>query len=169
LLEVLPNLDVTLIDLSRPMLERAVERIGAAASGRIRPLQGDIREIGLGEAQFDVILAGAVFHHLRTDDEWEAVFAKCFAALRPGGSFWISDLIEHTHPAVQAMRWEAYGEHLTKLTDEAYRDRVFQYIKKGDATLHLAYQLDLLRRVGDGYAEIIHKRWCFAAFGGVKG
>lgn len=168
LLEVLPNLDVTLIDLSRPMLERAVERIGAAASGRIRPLQGDIREIGLGEAQFDVILAGAVFHHLRTDDEWEAVFAKCFAALRPGGSFWISDLIEHTHPAVQAMMWEAYGEHLTKLKDEAYRDRVFEYIEKEDTPRPLGYQLDLLRRVGFRDVEILHKRSCFAAFGGVK-
>src|SRR6476646_8371261 len=28
LLELLPNLDVTLIDLSRPMLERASERVG---------------------------------------------------------------------------------------------------------------------------------------------
>lgn len=85
LLEVLPNLDVTLIDLSRPMLERAVERIGAAASGRIRPLQGDIREIGLGEAQFDVILAGAVFHHLRTDDASPSASPLCGRAA-PFGS-----------------------------------------------------------------------------------
>ena len=33
LLEHLPNLDVTLIDLSRPMLDRATERVGRATTG----------------------------------------------------------------------------------------------------------------------------------------
>src|SRR6266404_9634352 len=33
LLQALPGLDVTLIDLSRPMLDRAVQRVGAATKG----------------------------------------------------------------------------------------------------------------------------------------
>ena len=33
LLELLPNLDVTLIDLSRPMLDRAAERVREVSSG----------------------------------------------------------------------------------------------------------------------------------------
>src|SRR6202166_826124 len=33
--EHLPNLDVTLIDLSKPMLERATERVRQATAGRI--------------------------------------------------------------------------------------------------------------------------------------
>src|SRR5262245_8232701 len=57
LLGLLPNLDVTLIDLSRHMLDRATERIGAATSGRVSAIQGDIREIPLPKGQFDVILA----------------------------------------------------------------------------------------------------------------
>ena len=36
---------MTLIDLSRPMLERAKERVGGATSGRITTIQGDIRQI----------------------------------------------------------------------------------------------------------------------------
>src|SRR6478752_6623331 len=47
LLEQLPNLDVTLIDLSQPMLDRATERVGRATTGRVRAVQGDIREIEL--------------------------------------------------------------------------------------------------------------------------
>src|SRR5437773_3335129 len=47
LLEQLPNLDVTLIDLSQPMLDRATERVGRATTGSVRALQGDIREIEL--------------------------------------------------------------------------------------------------------------------------
>src|ERR1700677_986510 len=50
LLERLPNVVVTLIDLSHPMLERARERISWAAAGRITTLQGDIREIELADA-----------------------------------------------------------------------------------------------------------------------
>src|ERR1041385_5057286 len=75
LLQHLPNLDVTLIDLSRPMLDRAAERVGAATAGRVTTIQGDVREIELPEAGFDVVLAAAVLHHLRTDAEWRAVFA----------------------------------------------------------------------------------------------
>src|SRR5688572_20838131 len=45
LLEKLPKLDVTLIDLSRPMLDRAVERVTAAGARDVMPMQGDVREL----------------------------------------------------------------------------------------------------------------------------
>ena len=45
LVESFPNLDVTLVDLSKPMLERAAQRVSAVSSGNIRSLQGDIRQI----------------------------------------------------------------------------------------------------------------------------
>src|SRR5690349_11124392 len=89
LLQQLPDLDCTLTDLSRPMLDRALQRVGAATAGRVTAIQGDIRELELGEAQFDVIMAAAVLHHLRDDAEWHAVFTKLYRALKPGGSFWI--------------------------------------------------------------------------------
>src|SRR3954470_13962739 len=41
LLEQLPNLYVTLVDLSRPMLDRATERVGRATTASVRALQGD--------------------------------------------------------------------------------------------------------------------------------
>ena len=126
LLERLPNIDVTLIDLSKPMLDRALQRIGAASEGNITALQGDIRKLPLPDRHYDIVMAAAVFHHLREDTEWEAVFRKCFEALKLGGSLWISDLIAHDDPAVQAVMWQRYGEYLTQLKDEAYRDQVFQ-------------------------------------------
>src|SRR5215470_6017622 len=42
LLQRLPRLDVTLVDRSRPMLDRAVDRVGAATSGRVTAQQGDV-------------------------------------------------------------------------------------------------------------------------------
>ncbi|MBN9519449.1 class I SAM-dependent methyltransferase [bacterium] len=168
LLEYLPGLDVTLIDLSRPMLDRAVERVGRATTGSVTPIQGDIREVALGEQQFDTVLAAAVLHHLRTDDEWDAVSASLHRAVRPGGSVWVFDLVESAIPAVQRMMWRRYGEYLTGLRDAAYRDQVFAYIEREDTPRPLAFQLDALRRAGFMQVDVLHKNSCFAAFGGVK-
>jgi tRNA (cmo5U34)-methyltransferase len=69
ILERLPNLDMTLIDLSRPMLERAVERVSRVTSGRVTALQGDVPELQLGESKFDIICAAAVSHSRFTERE----------------------------------------------------------------------------------------------------
>lgn len=168
MLEALPGLDVTLIDLSRPMLDRAEARLRGSSARGVTTWQGDVRELALGESRFDLITAAAVLHHLRTDAEWEMVFASFFRALRPGGSLWIFDFVEHTIPAVQALMWHRYGEYLTALRDEAYRDHVFAYVEREDTPRPLVFQLDLLRRVGFTDVDVLHKNGCFAAFGAVK-
>jgi tRNA (cmo5U34)-methyltransferase len=168
LLERLPNLDVTLVDLSLPMLTRATKRVKSKTSGQITTIQSDIREVRLLDGQFDIILAASVLHHLRTDSEWRDVFAAFCRALRPGGSLWVFDLIESSIPAVQRITRERYGEYLTLLKDESYRDHVFAYIEKEDTPRPLIFQLDLLRQVGFGQVEVLHKNTCFAAFGAVK-
>lgn len=168
LLEKLPEVGVTLIDLSKPMLDRALQRIGAVSRNNILTLQGDIRRLLLPDQQYDIIMAAAVFHHLREDTEWEAVFGKCYAALKPGGSLWISDLVAHDDPAVQAVLWQRYGEYLTQLKGEAYRDQVFGYIEQEDTPRPLLYQLHLLKQVGFRSVEVLHKQAVFAAFGGIK-
>jgi tRNA (cmo5U34)-methyltransferase len=169
LLENVANLDVTLLDLSLPMLDRAKERIGRATSGRITTIQGDIREIELPDAVFDIVLAAAVLHHLRIDQEWRDVFGAIYRALRPGGSFWVFDLVESTIPAIERLIRQRYGEYLTRFKDESYRDQVFAYVEREDTPRPLLFQLDLLREVGFKQVEVLHKNVCFAAFGAVKG
>ena len=164
----LPNLDVTMIDLSQPMLERAEARVRSVATGKVTTRQGDVRELDLGEESFDIIMAAAVLHHLREEAEWRAVFSKLYTALKPGGSVWISDLIEHSTASIQAMMWQRYGEYLADFKDEAYRDHVFAYIAQEDSPRPLLFQLDMLREVGFSAVEVLHKNSIFAAFGGVK-
>lgn len=168
LLQDLPDLDVTLIDLSLPMLERARERVGKATSGEIITLQGDIRELEWEDDTFDVIVAASVLHHLRGEEEWRAVFTKFARILRPGGSVWIFDLVDSSIPAVQALMWGRYGEYLANLKDEEYRDHVFAYIDKEDTQRPLMFQIDLLREVGFPIVDVLHKNSAFAAFGAVK-
>jgi tRNA (cmo5U34)-methyltransferase len=168
ILQRLPNLNVTLVDLSRPMLDRAVQRVRPVTNGEIRTAQSDIRDLDLGDSQFDIIVAAAVFHHLREDGEWSGVFRKCHRALRPGGSIWISDLVAHSNPEVQSVMWARYGEYLERLRGPEYRDHVFAYVEQEDTPRPVLYQIDLLREVGFREVEILHKNGCFAAFGAIK-
>lgn len=173
MLQQLPIRDITLIDLSRPMLDRAQERIqntffSIDEEYTVKAIKGDIREIELGSEKFDVITAAAVFHHLRTDDEWESVFAKCVNALKHGGSIWIFDLIEHADPHIQKIMWQRYADYLEKLRGPEFPQLVFDYIEKEDTPRPLMYQVHLLHKAGIDNVEILHKNSCFAAFGGVK-
>ena len=168
LLERLPGLNVTLVDLSRQMLDRAVPRVRPCTTGTVTAIQSDIRELDLGHERFDIILASAVLHHLRAEEEWRSVFRKFYETLKPGGSIWIFDIVESPLPEVQAIHWRRYGEYLTALKDKAFRDEMFERIIREDTPRSVSFQLDLLREVGFREIEILHKNTCYAAFGAVK-
>jgi len=169
LLQFLNPLDCDLVDLSRPMLDRARERVGAVNTGTTTVLQGDFRSLDLPAGRYDVIVAAAVLHHLREDRDWEAAFRKIFDLTAPGGSVWITDLVAHEMVGVQDLMWERYGAYLESLGGEEYRRKVFDYIDREDSPRPVTYQLDLLRRVGFSEVDLLHKNSCFAAFGGKKG
>jgi tRNA (cmo5U34)-methyltransferase len=167
LLQEAPGANCTLVDLSQPMLDKAVERVTAAGAGRVAAVQSDLRELRLGERQFDVILAAAVLHHLRTDAEWDATFRAFHHALRPGGSFWIFDLVTGSIPGVDSLMRDRYGEYLVGLKGEQYRDTVFAYVEKEDTPRPLVEQLERLKSAGFQQVDVLHKNGPFAAFGGV--
>lgn len=75
-----------LFDLSQPMLEQAHALISAVNPGTIRTFQGDFRAIDLPPLEYDVILAAAVLHHLRDDQDWETSFRKTYSLTAPGGA-----------------------------------------------------------------------------------
>jgi tRNA (cmo5U34)-methyltransferase len=169
LLQFVNPLDCDLVDLSRPMLERACERVGRVNRGRTLTLQGDFRTLDLPAAGYDMIVAAAVLHHLRDERDWENAFRKIFNLTAPGGSVWITDLVSHEMGGVQDLMWERYGSYLETLGGPDYRSKVFDYIDREDSPRPVTYQLDLLRRVGFAEVDLLHKNSCFAAFGGKKG
>lgn len=163
------DIDCDLCDLSEPMLLKAGERIAAETTGKIRMFQGDIRDIPFPEEEYDVVLAAAVLHHLRDDRDWESVFAKIHSLLRPGGSFWITDLVTHEDERVHSLMWQRYADYLIGLGGTDYQRDVFAYIDKEDSPRPVTYQLELLKKSGFQTTEILHKNSCFAAFGAIKG
>ncbi|WP_034633687.1 class I SAM-dependent methyltransferase [Maridesulfovibrio bastinii] len=168
LLQYVSSFDCDLIDLSLPMLEKAKERISEINKGNINIHHGDFRNINLPEESYDVILAAAVLHHLRDDKDWETAFGKIFNLTAPGGSVWITDLVSHESDSIQSLMWSRYGDYLTNLGGEAYRDNVYNYIEKEDSPRPVTYQIDLLKKVGFKHVELLHKNSCFAAFGAIK-
>jgi len=162
----LPTAAFTLVDLSAAMLQRAEARLVEAGATDVETMQDDIRAAEIGDERFDVAVAAATLHHLRDDAEWLWVFGKVFAALKPGGSFWIVDLVEHGNAAAQRVVWDRYGDYLVRLGGEGYRDKVFEYIEAEDTPRPLVWQIDQLRRVGFMDIDVLHKQLCGAAFGG---
>lgn len=168
MLSKIPNLTCTLVDLSRPMLNSALKRVSKQTKNKVEVFQGDLRKVPLKENHFDIILAGAVLHHLRDDKDWETTFIKLYKLLKPGGCLMISDLIIQDLDVLSAYTWERYAAYLETMEGEDYRKKVLKYIAKEDSPRSITYQLDLMKTVGFSKVEILHKNMCFGAFGGVK-
>lgn len=168
MLSKVPDLNCTLNDLSMPMLQKAKERVSAQTKGSIKLIQDDMRNLELPDNHFDIVLAAATLHHLRDDADWEHVFSKIFKALKPGGSFWISDLITHDAVLVDKLFQREYSAHLESLGGPDFRQKVLDYVDHEDTPRSLNYQMALLTKVGFKNVEILHKHSYFAAFGGIK-
>lgn len=168
MLQKIPGLNCTLVDLSLPMLQKAEERVGKETTGKVTSVQSDIRTLQLPEQEYCVIVAGAVLHHLRTDIEWESVFKKIHDSLKPGGSFWVCDLVTHDIPGIKRLFDQVYGEFLIGLGGQDFKKKVFDYIEKEDTPRSVTYQMELMKKVGFSQVELLHKNSCFAAFGGIR-
>jgi tRNA (cmo5U34)-methyltransferase len=168
MLSKMNNLDCTLVDLSKPMLDKAFERVSQVTRKKPEIIQGDIRDINLAENHFDIILAGAVLHHLRDDADWEFTFRKLFSIVKPGGCLMISDLVTQDTETLNDYIWEKYGDYLENLGGKEYRQKVLDYVGKEDSPRSLNYQLELMKKIGFRQTEILHKNLCFAAYAGIK-
>jgi tRNA (cmo5U34)-methyltransferase len=151
------------------MLDRAVSRLADAdPSLAVTAIQSDIRDASLPTESFDVAVAAATLHHLRADEEWDAVFASVHRSLKPGGSFWIWDLLAHDPAPIHDLMWSRYGDYLSALKGPAYRDHVFSYVDAEDTPRSLVWQIGRLQAAGFVGVEVLHKNACFAAFGAIK-
>ncbi len=168
MLSKVSGLNCTLNDLSLPMLEKANERIMPQTSGTVNLIQDDMRNLDLADDHFDIILVAATLHHLRNDNDWELMFTKIYKALKPGGSFWVSDFITHDSELIKKLFEDKYSTYLESLGGPEFRKKVWDYVNYEDTPRSLNYQLELLAKVGFSTIEVLHKNSCFAAFGAIK-
>ena len=150
------------------MLTRAEERIRKMGIASVHTYQSDFRASSFGESSFDCILAGAVLHHLRDDEDWKFAFKRFHTWLKPGGRIYVSDLAYFEVPDAQNVMWKRYGEYLESLGGKEYRSKVFAYIDKEDSPRSLPFQLDLLKSTGFSNYDVLHRNSVFACYFGVK-
>lgn len=157
-----------LVDLSAPMLQRACQRVTNAGALTVTSYQSDLRDLDFPEASFDCILAGAVLHHLREDNDWHTVFRQLHTWLKPGGRLYVSDLVYFDAPDLQEMMWFRYGYYLESLGGRAYREKVFAYIEQEDSPRSLHFQCEVMRRSGFSSWDVLHRNSVFACYFGEK-
>ncbi len=159
----------TLVDLSRPMLDRATQRLAETYPAlKVSAVQADVRAFDYGQAQFDIVMAAQCLHHLRDSAEWDSVFSAIFAGLTPGGSLWIADSLEYHHDAVRQLVRQRWADYLDQLHGPVYRDQVLAYVEREDSPRPLGWQLERMRRVGFVDLDVLHVNGRFGSFGGVK-
>jgi tRNA (cmo5U34)-methyltransferase len=96
------------------------------------------------------------------------MFGKIYKALKPGGSFWISDLVSHQSEQIKKLFEDRYSNYLDTLGGPEYRQKVLDYVQYEDTPRSLNYQLALLAKVGFNHIDVLHKNSSFAAFGAIK-
>jgi len=164
----LPTIDCTLIDLSINMLAVAGKRVRENTTGTVTCIQGDYRDIPMKENSYDIITAGTTLHHLREDQEWESVFSKVYHALKPGGTFWINDIVLGETPEIDRMMLDGWLSVLRKQISPEEIEMYMGRYESEDTPRTLSYQLDLMKQVGFSKTMVLHKHFNFAAFGAIK-
>lgn len=76
--------DVTVLDISPVAIEVAKSRLGPSAAS-VHWIAGDITDVSLGGARYDLWHDRAVFHFLTDDNDRAAYVRQVARAVRPGG------------------------------------------------------------------------------------
>ena len=103
-----PTTSVTAIDEDAGILALAAERLKTSAAPRF--VEGSFTTVPLPEA--DAIVASLALHHVRTADEKRQLYARCRAALAPGGLFVTADCCPAADPELYTAQFDRWRAHL---------------------------------------------------------
>ncbi len=81
--------EITLMDSSREMLNKAEQKMTASDKLKFKTLFFDLENDEYQSGSFDVIYSQMVLHHIK---DTEAIFRKFYGMLNPGGMLAIADL-----------------------------------------------------------------------------
>lgn len=113
------------LDLSRPMLERALAKAAGSGSLSVRFVQGSAFRLPFREATFDAAVSGFVLRNL---DDPPSVFEELARVVRAGGRVALVDITGPRHPALR----RAFRAYLGAIAPTAGRlvgrEREYRYL-----------------------------------------
>ncbi|MGV1100598.1 class I SAM-dependent methyltransferase [Thiovibrio sp. JS02] len=161
-----PRAILTLVDVSEKMLACARRRF-AAQTGKVSFLAADYSRDLAVTPPFDLVISALSIHHLR-DPEKEGLFARIFAALKPGGIFVNADQVLGDSPAIERVYRQTWLEQVKeKGASEAELAAALERMQ-ADRMATLAFQLDCLGKAGFEKVNCWYKNYSFAVFSGER-
>jgi SAM-dependent methyltransferase len=116
------GVDVTGLDSAPQMIERAKQKAGDTP---VRWVVDDVRSFALGRQFALIYTAGAVFQHLLTRPDQEAMLARVREHLAPGGRFIVDVGFRHPRYLVDvpdAIEWYTYSDAQGRAVEDSGTD-----------------------------------------------
>jgi tRNA (cmo5U34)-methyltransferase len=159
-----PNAHIHLVDFSEPMIDIARKRLSGDSNVSFEIT--DYTTAPLGE-NYDAIVSALSIHHLE-DDAKKALFAKIFAALRPGGVFVNAEQVAGPTPALDAVYKSLWLQQVREAgaTPQQIADSLYR--QQDDRCASVEDQLDWMRAAGFTDADCWFKDNRFAVLAGSR-
>ena len=158
---------VTLVDFSQNMLDE-VPNVLAAFQGRYEVRQVDFWESEFSNGQFDAVVSSFALHHGRGDRIYQSLYQKINRWLKSPGVFICCDVVDGDTPDLAARNMDGWRHYLTGRISQERIERMFSNYTREDSPISLRKHLSFLTEAGFGKADILWKRFNFAAYVGIK-
>jgi len=165
ILDAFPNARLRLVDISEPMLARARERFAGLAAPPVMEVL-DYAHHPLG-GPYDAVVSALSIHHL-SDELKRDLFARTFAALRPGGVCINAEQVLGPTAALEEAYRQAWLDDARALgASEEEIDAALIRMQE-DRCAPVETQLQWLREIGFEDADCWFKEGRFAVYSGRK-
>ena len=158
LLKRYPHVRLLCVDMTKEMLDKARERFKGYD---VAYLEKDFYELDL-PTELDAVIASLSLHHIVTNEEKKAFYAKVCASLRPGGVFVNADAVLSSDEWVEALYMSNWIEHLSQSMDEDGVKELLARHRREDSLPVLTDQLRWLSEVGFSKVDVIWKNYMSA-------
>ena len=160
-----PVASVLCIDVAENMLAMAREKLGR--NEKIVFRQGDVRTVPL-PGPYDAIVSSMVLHHVDVTEK-PALYRRLYDALRPGGVFFVIDILRSNNGHLQNMYLEKWKDFMrqNELPEDTIEEQVTLH-RQEDRPATLEEELAILREAGFSSVDVVLKQYYVTLFGGVK-
>lgn len=163
-LEIIPNAQITCLDISQNMIEKAKIRL----ENRADFVCADFNECDF-EENYNGVISSFALHHLKTTDEKKRIYKNIYKCLKNGGIFVNADVFAPCDNNQQILFSEKWVEYMSKSLDaEEIEKKWIPSSDENDCPESLNTHLKLLEQCGFKYVEAPVKYFGHGIYMGVK-